>query len=191
MKTIKLSDLNIYDVGNTIQLYGAIYASKDKYYLLPLPGEDKEDLFEFDAEVLDMNPAEWERFLNQTDLVEVVGPNKAILRKTQRMIDSVMQWNVFRRDGYVCRYCGQQRPLTVDHIITWESGGATVEENLLAACKKCNKIRGNTEYKDWINSPAYQKVSSQLSSEQRARNVRIIDNIEYLKTLNVNKVRSR
>lgn len=191
MKTITLSDLNIYDIGNTIQLYGAIYASKDKYYLLPLPGENKEDLFEFDAEVLDMTPAEWERFLNQTDLIEVVGPNKAILRKTQRQIDSVMQWKIWEQAGYRCEYCGEKKPLTVDHVICWESGGSTTTENLKSCCKRCNKIRGNMEYKEWINSDSYRKISKKITFEQNKKNHDLINQLEYLKTLNVNKIRSR
>lgn len=191
MKTIRLSDLNIYDVGNTIQLYGAIYASGDKVYLIPLPGEDKEDLSNLDVELLDLNPAEWERFLNQTDIVEFVGPNKAVLRKTQRQIDSVMQWQVWERAGYRCEYCGEKKPLTIDHIICYESSGATTKPNLLSVCKHCNKVRGNTPYEEWIVSDKYNKISKNLSAEQRKINLDLVNNLEYLKTLNVNKVRSR
>ncbi|WP_212636678.1 HNH endonuclease, partial [Salmonella enterica] len=55
-----------------------------------------------------------------------------ILRKNQRILDQKIAWEVYRRDKYKCRYCGIDNvPLTVDHIITWESGGATHADNLM------------------------------------------------------------
>lgn len=138
-----------------------------------------------------MPPVDWERFLNQTDVTDTHGPGKAILRKSQRQIDAFMQWRVFRRDNYQCRYCGGRLPLTVDHIDLWEDGGATTEENLISSCKKCNKIRGRTPYADWINSDAYKNLSRNLSDEVRKQNADMIQRIPHLQTLRVKKVRSR
>jgi 5-methylcytosine-specific restriction endonuclease McrA len=56
--------------------------------------------------------------------------------------------------------------MTVDHApITWEDGGPSIEANLVTACRKCNKTRSNTSYKDWLNHPYYKKVSQNLSPE--------------------------
>lgn len=52
-----------------------------------------------------------------------------------------LRFEVLRRDGHRCRYCGGCAPdvkLTVDHVVPETLGGATVPENLVAACESCN-----------------------------------------------------
>jgi 5-methylcytosine-specific restriction endonuclease McrA len=99
------------------------------------------------------------------------GLKKAILRKSTRQIDAGVSWRVFKRDEYTCRYCGKDDvPLTVDHLVLWEKGGPTIEDNLVACCKKCNKKRGNMKYEDWLVSDYYKKVSKNLSAEIRELN---------------------
>ncbi len=52
--------------------------------------------------------------------------------------------NVLIRDGYTCCYCGATRgPMTVDHIIPKNLGGADSWENLVCACDRCNNKKGN------------------------------------------------
>ena len=69
---------------------------------------------------------------------------KAILRKTARQIEASVSWQVWRRDGCRCRYCGRDNvPLTVDHLVRWEEGGPSTEENLVSSCKKCNQSQGD------------------------------------------------
>jgi 5-methylcytosine-specific restriction endonuclease McrA len=50
---------------------------------------------------------------------------------------------VFRRDGYVCQYCGQptSHP-TLDHVIPRHRGGQHTWENLVTACMRCNHRKG-------------------------------------------------
>lgn len=53
-----------------------------------------------------------------------------------------LRFEVFKRDGYACRYCGAQPPdvvLVVDHIIPVVEGGPTTIENLNTACEPCNQ----------------------------------------------------
>lgn len=202
---MKLDDLDIHAIGNTIQLAGAIYADGDRVYLVPLPGELTEGQREWlrvvldsrphrneataPITVLDMDSDEWQRFLRQTDLLEVEvlahaeekgnkGPVKAILRKTARNISQGVSWQVYRRDGYRCRYCGADDvPLTVDHVVLWEHGGPSIPENLVTACRKCNKVRGNTPYAEWLRHPYYKKVSRNIIMAA------VEDNIALLTTL--------
>lgn len=174
---MKLDDLDIHAIGNTIQLAGAIYASGECVYLVPLPDEltdEQRSYLGHYVKVLDMDRDEWQRFLRQTDLLEVEvlahaeekgnkGPVKAILRKTARNISQGVSWRVWRRDGFRCRYCGADDvPLTVDHVVLWEHGGPSIPENLVTVCRKCNKVRGNTPYPEWLQHPYYQKVSRGL-----------------------------
>lgn len=53
---------------------------------------------------------------------------------------------VILRDGYKCRYCGKpltKKSVTIDHIIPKSKGGPTVESNLVVACQRCNRQKGN------------------------------------------------
>ncbi|MFQ6057607.1 MAG: HNH endonuclease [Anaerolineae bacterium] len=50
---------------------------------------------------------------------------------------------VFRRDNYTCQYCGRQtKDLTLDHVVPRRRGGAHTWENLVSACRICNRRKG-------------------------------------------------
>lgn len=191
---MKFSDLNLLDVGNSIQLAGAVYIGNGKMLLAMFPDESGEVCDSSGAdevvfysrngkipvETLSLTQKEWETFVRQTDLLETQGlvktqsgtVEKAILRKSQRQIEQGVSWKVFRRDGYKCRYCGaDDLPLTVDHLVCWELGGPSIESNLVASCRKCNKTRGNLSYEDWLEHEFYKKVSKKLSPEVLADNL--------------------
>jgi 5-methylcytosine-specific restriction endonuclease McrA len=52
--------------------------------------------------------------------------------------------NVFKRDQYTCQYCGASGGnLTLDHVVPRSRGGATVWENVVVACQKCNTLKGD------------------------------------------------
>jgi hypothetical protein len=176
---MKFEDLNLLSVGHTIQMAGAIWAGEGKIFICPLPGEDLSQVTGEGVETLVMGPDEWEQFNRQTDLLEteVLAQledgklGKILLRKGSRQISQNVSWQVYRRDGYACRYCGaDQVPLTVDHLVLWEDGGPSIPANLVAACKKCNKTRGNTKYEDWLKHRYYLKVSKQLDPAVRQAN---------------------
>jgi len=131
------------------------------------------------------------KFLSQTDLRNTVGPGKAIVRKTNRQIDQHIAWRVYERDEYRCRYCGNKAPLTVDHIDLWEDGGATMEQNLVASCRRCNKLRGRTPYGIWIGSADYAQVSGSLDPKVRQANQDLVQQLPRLQAQRVATVRSR
>ncbi|MFA6235155.1 MAG: HNH endonuclease [Bacteroidota bacterium] len=175
VRVVPFSDLRVLDVGHEIQLAGAVYAGKGKIYLMLYPDET----LERDVEALEMTVEDWNAVIRQSDLLEtevlarapdgVLG--KAVLRKSTRQIEQNVSWRVWRRDRCSCRYCGANDvPLTVDHLVTWESGGPSIEANLVSACRKCNKTRGDLDYVAWLNHPHYQKVSRNLTQEQRDAN---------------------
>lgn len=201
---MKFSKLDLMSVGNTRQLAGAVFAGEGDLLLCLFPedrGDISSDSFggppEFrgrdgevlDVVVLDMNGDEWKKFVRQTDVLEtevLQGASdgklaKAVLRKSARQIEARISWEVFRRDGYACRYCGRDDvPLTVDHLVLWEEGGPSVPENLVSACKKCNKTRGNTPYAEWLKSPGYARVSSSLPGEVHQRNLLLVDALDSI-----------
>lgn len=178
---MKLSELNILDVGNKIGLTGAVFSDDNLTYLCMFPTQPNPRADQIRP--LEMDNEDWKTFLRQVDVqeVEVLAKSKSgelskiILRKTQRLIEQRISWAVYKRDGYRCRYCGAEGvPLTVDHLICWEEGGPSIEENLVAACRKCNKTRGNMSLKDWLNDPHYLKVSKGLTPAQRQANDELV-----------------
>lgn len=189
---MKLGDLNLHDIGNTIQLTGAIYSGNGKTFECYFP-EEHDLPTTTDVVPLLMSREEWKIFLRQTDMVETElltkDPHsgeiiKAILRKQSRQIDQVVSWNVYRRDDYSCRYCGKSDvPLTVDHIVCWEVGGPSIEENLVSACKKCNRTRGNMSYEDWLSSPYYKKVSKGIGAKAFTLNDALIQTLPNIPRL--------
>ena len=197
MKQIKLSDINLLDIGNEIQICGTVWSGKGVCFVTQFPNKN-EDLSELQKLLLSLN--DWQTFLRQTDLLEteMFTPDengiivKTIFRKSQRQIDNYIQWAVFERDNYKCRYCGRTGiPLTVDHIDLYEEGGATTKENLISACKNCNKDRGRMSYDEWLKSPKYLKISRNLSTIDRQNNLDILPTIENLKSLRVKNIRTR
>lgn len=51
---------------------------------------------------------------------------------------------VLQRDGFKCRYCNKvdRDRMEVDHVIPRASGGSSLPENLVAACRSCNRKKG-------------------------------------------------
>tara|TARA_Y100001970_G_scaffold293620_1_gene441737 strand:- start:2412 stop:2948 length:537 start_codon:yes stop_codon:yes gene_type:complete len=57
--------------------------------------------------------------------------------------------NIIKRDHCTCQYCGKKyNDITIDHILPKDKGGKDIWTNLVAACKKCNLIKGNKLLKD-------------------------------------------
>lgn len=178
MEKISLSQINLLDIGNSLQFAGVIYAGPKEHYLCYL-AEDMSD----DAEhkILALSSLDWEKVIRQTDLLETEvlakAPDgklcKVLMRKSTRQIEQGVSWKVYHRDGYACRYCGIQGvPMTVDHApVLWEDGGPSIEDNLITACRKCNKTRGNLKFGDWLKSSYYLAKSKNLPEEIRQLNV--------------------
>lgn len=202
---MKLSDLNLTDFGNSRGMAGMIFVGEGQMLLALFPedhgqvtcrqvtaaGDHEtavvgEDGALDDVHALNLSLDDWQALLRQTDLMETEvlakgdggAPVKAILRKSQRQIDQGVSWKVFKRDGYTCRYCAADDvPLTVDHLVLWEVGGPSTEANLVAACRKCNKTRGNKSYEDWLIHSHYQKVSRNLNEKARQANLDLVQTL--------------
>jgi hypothetical protein len=178
---MKLPDLNILSIGNTIQLVGAVWQGEGKTIICVFPDEALDD--KDDVNILRMDSAEWEVFIRQADVMETEVLSKAkdgsiiktILRKSSRQVDQTISWKVFKRDGYKCRYCGNDNvPLTVDHLVRWEEGGPTIEANLISACKKCNRTRGNMSYDAWLDSEYYNRFTGNRTQEVSKQNALVL-----------------
>lgn len=191
---MNFNDLDLLKFGNTVLMTGAIYSGEGQSYVLYFPNERDDG----NEQHIDMSVDDWTALLKQTDLVEVEAlakaPDgtlvKAMLRKSNRNVDNTVSWRVFKRDGYKCRYCGNDNvPLTVDHLVTWEDGGPWIEANLVSSCKKCNKVRGNLSYAEWMKHPRYLQVSAKLDEAAKRMNTALVETLD--KIPRVSHIRSR
>ena len=67
-------------------------------------------------------------------------------RKGTRRVSAGLRFQVFRRDGFRCVYCGRGPDdgirLQADHVVPWSKGGPTELANLRTSCKDCNIGKG-------------------------------------------------
>ncbi len=172
---MKFSDVPLQTFGHSVQMAGAVYVGDGKTYLFVFPDDDLAgEVVRVEASLED-----WKELVRQTDMVDMEvlvqqadgSVKKAIYRKSERQIDQNVTWNVYRRDGFACRYCGEDKaPMTIDHLVLHHEGGPTIEANLLTACRKCNKTRGYLQYADWLKHPYYLDKSRRLRPEVREQN---------------------
>jgi 5-methylcytosine-specific restriction endonuclease McrA len=76
--------------------------------------------------------------------------------------------NVLARDGYRCAYCQNRfaiSQLTIDHVVPKAKGGLSTWSNCTAACKPCNRWKGdslcstiNTFPANVLRTPSYDEI---------------------------------
>jgi hypothetical protein len=63
----------------------------------------------------------------------------------RKSISKKTRFEVFKRDGFACQYCGAHPPevtLEVDHIVPVAEGGPNEFDNYITACFPCNRGKG-------------------------------------------------
>jgi hypothetical protein len=144
---------NIEEYGNRLQIVGFLLGNGEETDMIMLP---EADVAKTEVNMLQPTTDQLHKIFFQLDTLQITNDQKVVLRKSQRQIDQNVAWSVFRRDNYTCAYCGNDHvPLTVDHLVTWEEDGDTVEGNLLSACRKCNKTRDNQTVPEFLESAYY------------------------------------
>lgn len=155
----------IEDYGNKLSIVGMIVGNGEENDIILFNSESNPNPENENVHIITPTTEELQAIFKQLDTLEITNSQKTVLRKSQRQIDQVVAWNVFRRDGYRCVYCGKgDMPLTFDHIILWEEGGASVEENGLTACKKCNHTRGSKQLPDFLESSYYKSIRGNIDA---------------------------
>jgi len=64
---------------------------------------------------------------------------------SRKPISKRTRFEIFKRDGFTCQYCGAHPPsvvLEVDHIAPVAGGGDNDPDNLVTACLPCNRGKG-------------------------------------------------
>jgi len=178
MSVVNLSYINLSNTDNSVKIVGMLLEQNNDTFMALLPENDIQD----NVITMDLSYENWEELIKYLDFKEVeVFANdngkikKTIVRKCTRQIENSISWSVYRRDNYTYRYCGRSDvPLTVDHLVLWEKGGPSIEENLVTSCKRCNNKRGNMAYAEWLVSPYYKEISENLSEEVKGKNIKLI-----------------
>jgi len=81
------------------------------------------------------------------------------------------RFDVFKRDLFVCQYCGQKPPavlLEVDHVVPVVDGGSNEQHNLLTACFDCNRGKAAGSL---VGSPIDVAARRELLAERKAQAV--------------------
>jgi hypothetical protein len=89
---------------------------------------------------------------------------------------------ILARDRYTCRYCGldglssfeNSLVMTVDYVTPRARKGKKDPQNLVAACRPCNVIKGHRVFNDFEEAKAYVlKKREVLRGEWEARLVQL------------------
>lgn len=99
-----------------------------------MPQSEREELLRWEAS------SEFTRTTGWPGWEKYIGPPPANtgLQYVKRKLPKSLRLEVFRRDGLVCKNCGSNQRLTVDHIIPESKGGSDDPENLQTLCSPCN-----------------------------------------------------
>lgn len=65
---------------------------------------------------------------------------------TRKPLSKRTRFEVFKRDLFICQYCGKRPPavvLHVDHIVPVSDGGNNRVDNLITSCADCNLGKSN------------------------------------------------
>lgn len=77
---------------------------------------------------------------------EVEIPRIAPAKSHSNTVGRAKRLQICQRDQYRCHYCNQQFAignLEVDHIIPRAKGGSNKDENLITACRHCNRMKSD------------------------------------------------
>jgi hypothetical protein len=77
-------------------------------------------------------------------IIAIDGPRWKVRGNGDRV--ALTRTMVFARDRHVCAYCGGRfsaASLEMEHVTPSSRGGATIWQNVVAACRACNQRKGN------------------------------------------------
>jgi 5-methylcytosine-specific restriction endonuclease McrA len=67
----------------------------------------------------------------------------------KRATKSRFRASIFEAWSHCCAYCCQPAD-TLDHVVPRSSGGLTVAENLIPACRRCNGAKSSSDWREWF-----------------------------------------
>lgn len=84
---------------------------------------------------------------SQIDVNSILAVKRSAPRRhVRRGVPPLSNRELFKRDGNLCLYCGEEFPdeqLTRDHVVPLSRGGLDRWSNVVTACRSCNTRKGN------------------------------------------------
>jgi len=80
------------------------------------------------------------------------------------------RFEIFKRDGFTCRYCGRKSPeviLEVDHVTPVSSKGNDNEMNLVTSCFDCNRGKSDRNLSEIITGENPHDKAIELAEKER------------------------
>lgn len=106
-------------------------------------------------------------------------------------ISKKLRFEIFKRDGFACAYCGRTPPevlLEIDHIKPRSKKGKDDINNLITACFDCNRGKRNIPLDKAPNQISINLETLKEKEEQLAEYQKIINKIERRLIREIKKV---
>jgi len=84
--------------------------------------------------------------IDVNSIIATEGAVQASMKGRTGYIPPLNNATLFRRDGHLCLYCGEQlraTHLSRDHVRPLSRGGQDIWNNVVTACKRCNNHKGD------------------------------------------------
>lgn len=62
---------------------------------------------------------------------------------------AVREWLKEKEEPTKCIYCGEEKELTIEHILPRSCGGEDIADNVVMVCKSCNSSKGGKRLYEW------------------------------------------
>jgi CRISPR/Cas system Type II protein with McrA/HNH and RuvC-like nuclease domain len=109
----------------------------------------------------------------------------------RRSLSKKVRFEIFKRDGFTCVYCGNTPPsvvLEVDHIEPVSKGGDDSMENLITSCFDCNRGKRDVPL-DQIPPSLSESIEVIKEREEQLKSYRrLLTNIKRRKTRDANDI---
>ena len=73
-------------------------------------------------------------------------------------INNKLRKEVYRREGFMCALCGDNRSLQIHHYLHRSEGGGNTPHNLIALCWRCHAL---THGKNYFEDPDHQTLTAE------------------------------
>lgn len=79
----------------------------------------------------------------------IMGKWKQLCEGKINWSSSVREWLKEKEHPNKCIYCGEEKQLTVEHILPHCCGGEDITDNVVMVCKSCNSSKGGKRLYEW------------------------------------------